>query len=74
MEDHRPDTETVLAAADRVCTPEQIAAVQLYEDGLGYRQVARRLGIGVTTARDRLDRAYDRINHDLGIDQHDTEN
>lgn len=61
----RPDTNELITTARRVCTPPQLAVVELYEAGFGYRVIARRLGISVTTVRDRLDRAWDRIDQEL---------
>ena len=42
-------------------TPPEREAVALHELGYGYRSIARILGISMTTVRDRLDRAAQRI-------------
>lgn len=48
-------------AAD-VCTPKQLAALELHiRHGYGYRLVALHLGISVETARDRIQRALQKI-------------
>jgi DNA-binding NarL/FixJ family response regulator len=54
------ESETIRIAR-QVCTPKQLEVMELYEQGLGYRQIARRLRLGVTTVRDRLDRGTDRV-------------
>lgn len=65
MTDRRPQADDVIATARRVCTPSQLEAVELYEAGYSHRIIARRLKLAPTTIRDRLDRAYTRIEHEL---------
>lgn len=65
MSKRPPEDADVVEIAQRVCTRAQFAVVELAEAGFGYRTIARRLGIGVTTVRDRLDRAWERINAEL---------
>jgi DNA-directed RNA polymerase specialized sigma24 family protein len=53
--------DELLAIAKVACTPAQLEAIELYEQERGYRPIARRLGIGVTTVRDRIDRGMERV-------------
>lgn len=49
----------------RLLTPGELQAIALQELGYGYRAIAKALGISMTTVRDRLDRAAQRIaNHE----------
>lgn len=58
--------EELLEVAKVACTASQFAAIELYErNDLGYRAIARKLGIGVTTVRDRIDRGMDRVDRHL---------
>lgn len=43
--------------AETTCTPKELEALILWNRGAGYRRVADQLGISVSTARDRIDRA-----------------
>jgi DNA-directed RNA polymerase specialized sigma24 family protein len=58
-----PTREQIIDTARRVCTLEQLEAIELYEsdERPGYRTIALRLGIGVTTVRDRIDRGMERV-------------
>lgn len=47
----------LLQLAERICTPKEYEAFTLWQRGAGYRRVADQLGISVSTARDRIDRA-----------------
>lgn len=47
--------------AREVCTEKELEALKLWDMGWGYRLVGRHLGIGWTTARDRVQRALDKI-------------
>lgn len=53
-------------AAARVCTPQEIDVLRLYAHGLGYRAIAKTLGIDRDTARNRLTRASRKIREELG--------
>ena len=50
----------------RVCTPGQIEALKLREAGLGYRRMAPILGISWEAVRDRIARAEDAIEREMG--------
>ena len=54
----------VRKAAERVCTPEQLQALKLWHDGAGYKRISLILGIGISTARGRIDRALVAIAND----------
>ena len=78
MTDRRPESDEIVAIAERVCTRAQIEVVELHEAGLGYRTIGRRLGLSPTSVRDRLDRATERIDAELhrlngGTETEDTE-
>lgn len=50
------------ALAERILTPAELAAYRLsLTPGNGYRTVARILGISKSAARDRIDRARDKL-------------
>lgn len=50
--------------AEQACTPEQLAALKLWHNGAGYKRISLILGIGISTARGRIDRALTAIaNH-----------
>lgn len=43
--------------AAELCTPKELEAFVLWNRGAGYRRIADLIGISVSTARDRVDRA-----------------
>jgi DNA-binding CsgD family transcriptional regulator len=49
------------ATAQQVCTPAELQVLHLAEQGLGRRRIALILHIAPTTARDRLNRAHQKI-------------
>lgn len=54
------------ALAEDVCTSKELDALKLYEpQRVGYRSVAVLLGISVSTARDRINRALAKIGRAL---------
>lgn len=55
------DTELYWKTARNVCTPTELAALHLAEQGLGRRRIALILHIAPTTARDRVNRARQKI-------------
>lgn len=55
----------IRAAAHRACTPAQLDALKLWEDGLGYRRIAMQLGITTSSARDRIHRALAAVENAL---------
>jgi DNA-directed RNA polymerase specialized sigma24 family protein len=57
----------IRAMAARVCTPPQLEALKLWEDGLGYRRIASKIGISTSSARDRIHRALAAI--ELGLEK-----
>lgn len=69
MSNRQPEADDIVEIADRVCTRAQAEAVELYESGFGYRLIAQRLGLSPTTVRDRLDRAWIRIDQQLARDR-----
>lgn len=69
LSNRQPEADDIVEIADRVCTRAQAEAVELYESGFGYRLIAQRLGLSPTTVRDRLDRAWIRIDQQLARDR-----
>lgn len=55
----------VRETAERVCTEREITALRLWENGCGYRRIGLILGISMSSARGRVHRAIDKINHTL---------
>lgn len=49
--------ENIKRAAEENLSHEQLEAYRLWEDGLGYRNIAAMLNISVSSARDRIHRA-----------------
>lgn len=47
--------------AERVLTERELAAYRLSLNGCGYRTIGRILGITKSAARDRIDRARDKL-------------
>jgi DNA-directed RNA polymerase specialized sigma24 family protein len=47
--------------ATRILTPAELAAYRLSLNGSGYRTIGRILGISKSAARDRIDRARDKL-------------
>jgi DNA-directed RNA polymerase specialized sigma24 family protein len=55
----------VREAMHAVCTPDEIDTLKLYAGGMGYRRIASALGITRDTARNRVDRALNKIRRHL---------
>jgi predicted DNA binding protein len=55
--------------AERVLTAKQLEALKLWDAGAGYRRVARMLGIAPTTAKDRVQRALEKLASALDQDE-----
>lgn len=55
----------IRAAAEAVCTEPELAVLRLYAHGLGYRAIAKTLGISRDTARNRLAAATRKIRRHL---------
>ena len=53
------------AAAETVCTQDELAVLRLYAHGLGYRAIAKTLDISRDTARNRLSAATRKIRRHL---------
>ena len=51
----------ILQLAASVLTPEQYQAWELWERGLGYKNIGTKLGISTSSARDRIHRAIARL-------------
>jgi DNA-binding CsgD family transcriptional regulator len=51
--------------ANRVCTPQQLTALQLRTKGLSYRTIALHLGISQQRAHQLVDRALQKIELEL---------
>lgn len=51
----------VRAIAEEVCTPKELEALKLWDGGAGYRRVGLMLGVDKSTARDRVQRALQKI-------------
>lgn len=51
----------ILLLAERTLTTEQYEAWELWERGLGYTNIAAKLGISRSSARDRIHRAIARL-------------
>jgi DNA-binding CsgD family transcriptional regulator len=49
------------ATAQHVCTPKQLAALDLWRRGAGYRRISHILGKDPGTVRDHIQRATTRI-------------
>jgi DNA-binding CsgD family transcriptional regulator len=47
--------------AERECTDKELHALRLWHNGHGYQTIGRNLGISVSSARGRIQRALDRI-------------
>lgn len=54
-------TDDPLATARRVCTPKQIEALELINQGYGPRRIARILGISKQAVNDRIENARRKI-------------
>jgi DNA-directed RNA polymerase specialized sigma24 family protein len=51
--------------ATRICTPQQLTALQLHTKGLSYRTIALHLGISQQRAHQLVDRALQKIELEL---------
>lgn len=54
------DPET-RALAEKLCTDRELTALKLWHNGAGYRRIGLILGISMSSARDRVHRATDKI-------------
>lgn len=45
----------------QLLTPAELQVVDYHDLGMGYRMIAAKLGVSVSTVRDRLDRAAARV-------------
>jgi len=62
-----PQVRTV---AERELTPKQLVALQLWENGAGYRRIGLILNISMSTARGRVLRARDALARVLSEEEH----
>lgn len=59
------DDQRILETARRICTPNELYALELYHRGFGYRTIGRILGISRDAARGRIERAMVKIRQEL---------
>lgn len=66
----RPRTvvPSVPSAVNQLLTPRELATVRLVGQGLSNKEIARHLGVSVTTVRTHLNKAYDKLGSDSRVE------
>ena len=61
MSEPRPRVVLANAEVTKLLTPRELDTVRLVGQGLSNKDIARHLGVSVTTVRTHLNKAYDKL-------------